>query len=465
MDVREDPDAELHRRLSAALGREAVLTAPADRSAYALDALRQSMLPSVVVLPRSPAEVATAVRIAASFEQPIIVRGVGTSMTGASAPIGGGMVISTVRMNRILEIDSRRRRARVQPGIRTLDLSYAAAPHGLFFAPDPATEEISTIGGNLGTDAAGPHAFAYGRTSEQILALEYVDARGEIEHTAIDDGAFDVCSLFAGSEGTLGIVTELSVRLRPAPESIRVGLASFHDIESAIEASTALRERCGAVVALELLDEIALTAVTAVLDSPYPPQAKAVILVEFAGLREETYESEQRAQILIERYAADGWISARSVHEARQLWMGRREVRRALSRVSADIEVHDVAVPRSRMLPLVRAIGAISQRHRLRTALVGHVGDGGIHPIVLYDRSDARQRQSAFLMGNEILETAVTLGGGPGEYGIGTARRALAYSRHNAAERELFWRLRRVFDIDSSLNPEKCLPFAASENS
>jgi glycolate oxidase len=464
MEVRDNPDAELHQRLAMALGHDAVLTSVADRSAYALDALRESMLPSAVVLPRTAEDVAKAVRIAIELEQPIIPRGGGTSLTGASAPIGGGLVISLLRMNRILKIDARRRTARVQPGVLTLDVSYAAAPYGLFYAADPASERVATLGGNLATDACGPHAFAYGRTNDQVLSIEYVDAQGNIQHTSVDDKSFDLCGLFAGSEGTLGIVTALDLSLRRAPESIRVGLATFTDINGAIEAATLLRQQCGAVVALELLDDIALNAIAGTIESPYPPDAKAVLLVEFAGLVEETHASVKTADTVLSRTAATTWFVARTSLEAQRLWLGRREVRRCLGQVSPDVDIHDVAVPRAALPQLVSAIHAISERHQVRIALIGHVGDGCMHPVVLFDRADARQRQSAFLIGNELLEAAISLGGGAGEYGIGTAKRALVHKNHTEDERTAQRLLRCTFDSMNLLNPEKLVPFAAVED-
>jgi len=458
-----DPDIELHQRLISAFGREAVLVHRADRAAYAFDAQRESMLPSAVLLPRSSDDVAQAIRIAIEFEQPIVPRGGGTSLTGSAAPLGGGIVISLARMNRILALDPTRRAARVEPGVVTLDLSYAAARHGLFYAPDPESERVCTIGGNLATNAAGPHAFAYGTTSEQILALRYVDATGTQHHTDTEQLGFDLCGLFAGSEGTLGIVTELTVRLRRAPESIKVGVAIFPDIESAIEASTAIRERCGAVVALELLDTVALEALAASGDSPYPEHAKALLLIEFAGYAEETRESEERAGILVQRYAASHWLSAQSTTEAQRLWHGHRSVRQALARMSSDTAVHDLAVPRSRMLSLIRAVENIARRFGIRVAFIAHLGDGGVNAIALYNRRDARQCEAAILFGNQVLEMALSLGGGAGEYGIGTAKRALVYRLRGAPDRGALLRLHRVFDPDARLNPEKFLPFSATE--
>ncbi len=453
-----DTDMELRRRLVSALGREAILDTPDDLLAYACDALVDAPPPVVVVLPRSAADVAMTVRIAASFERSITARGAATGMTGGAVAVPGGILLSTVRMNHILEIDPAHRRARVQPGVVTLDLTYAAAPYGLFFAPDPASERICTIGGNFATNAAGPHAFAYGATAEQVLAIEYVDASGDIRQSNLDDGGIDVCSILAGSEGTLGIVTCLDVRLRKAPESICIGVASFPDLESAIEASTAIRERCTAVVALELLDELALMAIAATSTSPYPRNAKAVLLIEFAGLLEDTRESEDRAEALVRRYAADSWVSTHTVAEAQRLWSGRHDVRKALSRISPDLMVCDLAVPRSRLVQAVRAIAAIAKQHRLRCSTVGHLGDGGLHPILLYDRTDIDENAAVESASNEMLEAMLTLGGGAGEYGIGFTKREIVYQQRDATDRAALHRLHHALDPQQRFNPEKLLP-------
>lgn len=461
MAALEDADAELRRRLISALGREAVLDAPGDLIAYASDALVDAPPPCAVVLPRSSEDVAMTVRIAASFERSVTARGGGTGMTGGAVAVPGGILLSTVRMNRVLEIDVVNRRARVQPGVVTLDLSYAAAPHGLFFAPDPASERISTIGGNFATNAAGPHAFAYGDTTEQVLALEYVDAAGELRRTDVDDGGFDLCGLLAASEGTLGIITSLDLRLRKAPESIRVGVASFPDLESAVEASTAIRERCTAVVALELLDELALMAIAATTDSPYPRDAKAVVLVEFAGLIEDTKESEERAEVLVQRYAADGWTAAHTTADAQRLWAGRQDVRKALTCISPDLMVYDFAVPRSRTMQAVRAISAIANQHRLRCSTVGHVGDGGLHPILLFDRTDIDENAAVEIAGEEMLEAVLTLGGGAGEYGVGFTKREIVYNQRDDIDRDALRRLHKALNPHNRLNPEKLVPLPA----
>ena len=458
MAALEDADAELRRRLTSALGREAVLDTPDDLLAYASDALVDAPPPCVVVLPRSSEDVAMTVSIAASFERSVTPRGAGTGMTGGAVALPGAILLSTVRMNRVLEINVINRRARVQPGVVTLDLSYAVAPHGLFYAPDPASERISTIGGNFATNAVGPHAFAYGSTTEQVLAIEYVDAAGEIRRSSLDDGGIDLCGLLAGSEGTLGIVTALDVRLRKAPESIRVGIASFPDLESAIEASTAIRERCTAVVALELLDELALMAIAATSDSPYPRHAKAVVLVEFAGLLEDTRESEERAEVLVQRYAADAWMAAHTVADAQRLWAGRHDIRKALSCISPDLMVYDFAVPRSRTMQAIRAINAIAEQHRLRCSTVGHVGDGGLHPILLYDHSDIDENAAVEIAGEEMLEAVLTLGGGAGEYGIGFTKREIVYTQRDHIDRDALRRLHKALDPYHRLNPEKLLP-------
>ena len=225
-----------------------------------------------------------------------------------------------------------------------------------------------------------------------------------------------------------------------------------------MEASTAIRERCTAVVALELLDELALVAIAATSDSPYPRDAKAVVLVEFAGLAEDTRESEERAEVLMKRYAADGWTAARTAAEAQRLWSGRHDVRKALSRISPDLIVHDFAIPRSRLMPAVRALNSIAEQHRLRCSIVAHAGDGGLHPILLYDRSSLDENAAVEIAGEEMLEAILTLGGGAGEYGIGFTKRETVYLQRSRSDREALRLLRNALDPNQRLNPEKLTP-------
>ncbi|MGD0053755.1 MAG: FAD-binding oxidoreductase, partial [Vulcanimicrobiaceae bacterium] len=251
----------LHERLIEAIGRDAVKTAPEDLAVYAFDAYTESGAPSAVVLPASTRDVSAVVKIARDFGEPILARGAGTGLCGGAVPMTGGIVLSFARMNRVLALDERNRRAHVQAGLINLDLSRRAAPSGLFYAPDPSSQKISTIGGNIATNAGGPHCLSYGTTVSHVLALEVVDASGEVFATSIDDVGYDLTAALVGSEGTLGIVTAAWVRLTSLPESVRVAVAAFDDVESASAAVSAIVAAGILPTALEIMDAVITKAV------------------------------------------------------------------------------------------------------------------------------------------------------------------------------------------------------------
>ena len=274
--------ASFASRLIDALGPDVVRTEPeaAERAAlvrrHGFDAYSDNTLPSAVIVPGTAREVAAAVRIARECGEPVVPRGAGTGLCGGAVPARGGMVVSFARMNRVLELDIRNRRARVQPGLINLELSAAVAAQGVFYAPDPSSQKISTIGGNVGTNAGGPHCLSYGTTTNHVLGLEYVDGEGTIHRTSIDDSGYDLTGVLVGSEGTLGIVTEIDVRLLSLPEAVRVCVAAFPDVESASEAVSAIIAAGLVPTALEIMDALITRAVEAHYHAGYPETAGAV---------------------------------------------------------------------------------------------------------------------------------------------------------------------------------------------
>jgi glycolate oxidase len=267
--------SRLHERLSDALGAEAVKTAPEDLAVYAFDAYSEAHLPSAAVLPSDARDVSAVVRIARECGEPLVARGAGTGLCGGAVPVAGGIVLSFARMNRVLSLDARNRRARVQPGLINLDLSKAAGPLGLFFGPDPSSQKISTIGGNVGTNAGGPHALSYGSMTSHVLGLEFVDERGEVVHTSLDDPGYDLTGALVGSEGTLGIVTAVDLRLLRVPRAIRVCVAAFGDVESASGAVSAIIAAGIVPTALEIMDRLITQAVEAHYHAGFPLDAGA----------------------------------------------------------------------------------------------------------------------------------------------------------------------------------------------
>lgn len=449
----------LRERLVEALGHDAVKTAPEDLAVYAFDAYTDGGLPSAVVLPSSTRDVSAVVKIARDCGEPIVARGAGTGLCGGAVPLAGGIVISFARMNRLLEFDERSRRARVQPGLINLALSREVAGHGLFYAPDPSSQQISTIGGNIATNAGGAHCLSYGTTINHVLGLEIVDSAGEAFETSIDDPGYDFTAAFVGSEGTLGVVTSAWVRLMALPESVRVWVAAFDDIESASAAVSAIIAAGILPTALEIMDAVITRAVEAAFHAGYPTDAAAVLLVENAGLEEDVEASESAIHAIAAAHGARSWRSARSKDERDLLWAGRKSAAGATGRIAPNYYTQDVCVPRSRLPEALHAVGEAARENGITVGNVFHAGDGNLHPLLMYDKRDRKQVAAVVETGNRILQSAVDLGGTiSGEHGIGWEKREAMTRVYSTADLAAMARVRDVFDPIRMLNPEKIFP-------
>lgn len=464
------PSKELHARfpkdsrvliarLIEALGPDAVKTGAEDLAVYAFDAYSQGRLPSAVVLPSSTRDVAAAVRIARDCGEPIVARGAGTGLCGGAAPAEGGVVFSFARMNRILELDVRNRRARVQPGLINLDLSTQIAHTGLFYAPDPSSQRASTIGGNIGTNAGGPHCLSYGTTVNHVLGLEIVDDCGEVHHTWVEGTGYDLTGPLVGSEGTLGITCSAWVRLLRLPESVRVWLAAFPDVESASAAVSAIIGAGIVPTALEMLDSLAIQAVEAAFSCGYPKDAGAVLLIEAAGFEEDLGTYESLVAKLVRESGAQSWRAARSQTEREALWAGRKGALGATGRIAPNYYIQDVVVPRTKLPAALGAVEKACTSRGIKVANVFHAGDGNLHPLLMYDRSERKQVEAVIDAGNDILQAAVELGGTiSGEHGIGYEKRGTLTRVFSTADLAAMARVREVFDPKRVLNPEKIFP-------
>jgi len=449
-------------RLIDAIGADAVKFAPEDLSVYAFDGYTQGRAPSAVVLPRSVADVSAVVKIAREFAEPIVPRGAGTGLCGGAVPIQGGIVMSFARMNRILELDVRGRRARVQPGLVNLDLSTRIAGHDLFFAPDPSSQKVSTIGGNIGTNAGGPHCLQYGTTVNHVLGLEIVDSFGEVFTTTLDGAGYDLTAALVGSEGTLGIVTSAWVRLQRLPESVRVWVAAFPSIDAASEAVSAIVAAGIIPTALEMMDRVIAQAVEAAFHAGYPTDAGAILLIENAGFEDDMRACEEGLYRIVHANGALSWHTARSQSERDALWAGRKGAAGAVGRLAQNYYLQDVCVPRSKLPQALRAVEAAAREHRLVVGNVFHAGDGNLHPMILYDKRDAVQVAAVIETGNAILSSAVALGGTvSGEHGIGYEKREAMTQIYSADDLATMARVRDVFDPKLMFNPEKIFPSGA----
>jgi glycolate oxidase len=452
----------LCERLVTALGSDAVKHAPEDLAVYSFDAYTDGGLPSAVVLPQSVHDVSAVVKIARELGEPLIARGAGTGLCGGAVPIEGGIVLSFARMNRIQELDVRNRRLRVQPGAVNLDLSKYAASSGLFYAPDPSSQKTATIGGNIATNAGGPHCLSYGTTVNHILALEVVDHRGEVFTTSVDDPGYDMTAALVGSEGTLGIVTSAWVRLLRLPEAVRVWVAAFAEIEAASEAVSAIIAARIVPTALEMMDGLIAQLVEAAFGAGYPTDAAAVLLIENAGFEEDVEACEEAVASIVKRHGAVSWRSARSAAERDALWAGRKGAAGATGRIAPNYYTQDVCVPRSKLPAALRAVATAACDHGVTVGNVFHAGDGNLHPLLMYDRRDRRQVTAVIETGNAILQSAIDLGGTiSGEHGIGYEKREAMTRVYTAADLAAMARVRDVFDPQRVLNPEKIFPSGA----
>src|SRR5580692_9954726 len=449
----------LRERLIEALGTDAVKTAAEDLAVYAFDAYTDGGTPSAVVLPASTREVSAIVKIARDCGEPIVARGAGTGLCGGAVPTVGGVILSFTRMNRVLQLDEANRRARVQPGLINLDLSRHVASSGLFYAPDPSSQQISTIGGNIATNAGGPHCLSYGTTVNHVLALEVVDHRGEVFTTNIDDVGYDLTAALVGSEGTLGLVTSAWLRLVTLPQAVRVWIAAFGDVDSASEAVSAIIAAGIVPTALEMMDAVITQAVEAAFHAGYPTDAGAILLVEYAGLEEDADAAEAAIHAIALEHGARSWRSARSKLERETLWAGRKGAAGATGRIAPNYYTQDVCVPRSKLPQALRLVESAAAENGVTVGNVFHAGDGNLHPLLMYDKRDRKQVAAVVETGNAILNCAIDLGGTiSGEHGIGWEKRDAMTRVYSTADLAAMGRVRDVFDPARVLNPEKIFP-------
>jgi glycolate oxidase len=450
-------------RLIAALGADAVHTEPEDLAVYSFDAYSEDRLPSAAVVPKDVREVTQIVRIAAECGEPIVARGAGTGLCGGAVPTHGGIVVSFARMNRILEIDTRNRRAKVEPGLINLDLSRATARDGLFYAPDPASQKVSSLGGNIATNAGGPHCLTYGTTTNHVIGLEYVDDRGEVVTVHQDDPGYDIASVLVGSEGTLGIVTSIDVRLMRLPEAVRVCVATFGDVESASEAVSQVIGAGIVPIALEIMDKVITGAVEAAFKAGYPKDAGAVLLVEIAGLADDMDAGEAAIAKIARACGALSWRTARSQAERDLLWAARKGAAGAIGRLAPNYYIQDCTVPRTKLPTVMHRVEEIARDHQLKVGNVFHAGDGNLHPLLLFDRSRPRDVQAVIDAGSEILQTCIDYGGTiSGEHGIGYEKRESLALLFSADDLATMGRVRDVLDPARRFNPDKIFPSSAS---
>lgn len=449
--------------LAKVFSKDRLLDKAAQLTPYESDALTAFRArPLAVALPESSEEVVAAVRLCAKHKVPFVARGSGTSLSGGSLPIEGGLVIGLNRMNRLLKLDPKERVAVVQPGFINLEVTRAAEPYGLYYAPDPSSQPVSTIGGNLAFNSGGAHCLKYGMTSNHVLGAKVVLPDGEVValgQESLEAVGPDWLGLFVGSEGLLGIALEITLRLLPRPEKYHTVLAAYDSLEKAGDAVAAVVASGLLPGAMEIMDQLAIEAAEAAVHAGYPREAKALLIVELEG---EALEVEAEARELARVIEASGAYQVRlaqSAEERLKIWKGRKAAFSAVGRLSPDYIVQDGVVPRSKLGQALAEIERLSQAYGLRVANVFHAGDGNLHPLVLYDGKKPGELERAEALAGEILRLCIRLGGSiTGEHGVGMEKRQYLGEMFAEDDLEAMRRIRRAVDPEELSNRGKMFP-------
>ncbi len=459
---REAAPSPLVRALQAALGERNVLHAAEDLIGFEYDATIERRRPDAVVFPATTEDVAAAVRIANAYAVPIVPRGSGTGLAGGAVPILGGVVIVLTRMNRIIEIDPRDRIATLQPGVINLALQDACAKHGLLYAPDPSSQRICTIGGNVASNSGGPHTLAHGSTVNHVLGVEVVLPDGRVTWLGgrqLDAPGIDLRGVFVGSEGTLGIVTQVCVRLQRMPEAIRTMLAIFETVDAASEAVSAIIGNGVIPVALEMLDQVIMRAVEPRLHVGYPLDAGAVLLIEVEGLREQVEQDAQRVITACREGGAREVRTAESDAERERLWEGRKGGIGAIGAISPNFYILDGVVPRTRLPEVMREVLRLSDAAGFKCGNIFHAGDGNLHPNIMFDELVPGAVAAVLDLGGAIMRVCVDAGGSiTGEHGIGLEKRSYMEWIFSPADLDAMQHVRTAFGTGDRFNPCKVLP-------
>jgi glycolate oxidase len=425
-----------------------------------LSAYRQ--VPLAVVLAEDEAQVAAVLKTCRALGVPVVARGAGTGLSGGALPHGRGVLLSLARMKRIVRLDPVARIAVVQPGVRNLAVSEAAAPYGLYYAPDPSSQIACTIGGNVAENAGGVHCLKYGLTVHNVLRVRGVTMDGEpveIGNHALDAPGYDLLALMNGSEGLLAVITEVTVRLVPKPRTARVIMASFADVATAGEAVAAVIAAGIIPAGLEMMDKAATAAVEPFVNAGYDLDAAAILLCESDGTPAEVEEEIAAMTRVLERCGAGDIRVSRDETERLKFWAGRKAAFPAAGRVSPDYYCMDGTIPRQRLGDMLRAIAGMERRHGLRCMNVFHAGDGNLHPLILYDANNEGELARAEAFGAEILRLSVELGGTiTGEHGVGHEKIGGMCVQFAADELAAFHRVKAAFDPAGLLNPGKAVP-------
>ncbi len=450
-------------RLRERLPRSSVLTTEEDQRPYECDGLSAyRKLPWIVALPETIEQASYVLKLCAEQNIPVVARGAGTGLSGGALPHEAGVLLSLSKFNKILEVDPINRTATVQPGVRNLAISEAAAPHGLYYAPDPSSQLACSIGGNVAENAGGVHCLKYGLTVHNVLGIKFMTMDGELitlGGKALDIPGYDLLALMTGSEGMLGVMVEFTVKLLPKPERAQVVLAVFDEIEKAGDAVAAIIAQGFIPAGLEMMDRLAIKATEEYAKAGYPLDAEAILLCELDGTAEEVSEGIAQIRALLLKEGASEVRTAKDEAERLRMWAGRKAAFPAVGRLSPDYYCMDGTIPRKHLGRVLTRIGDLSKEYGLAVANVFHAGDGNLHPLILYNANNPGELEKTEELGSKILEFCIEVGGTvTGEHGVGIEKINQMCLQFGKAEIEQFHALKAAFDPHGLLNPGKAVP-------
>ena len=449
--------------LSRILPRQGLLITAEERRPYECDGLSgYRELPLAVALPDEVEQVQTILSLCAEHDVPVVARGAGTGLSGGATPHPQGLLLSMARFDRIVDIDPLGRTARVQPGVRNLSISEAAGRYGLYYAPDPSSQIACSIGGNVAENAGGVHCLKYGLTVHNILRLEVVLIDGErvtIGSEALDSPGYDLLALLTGSEGMLGVVTEITVRLLPVPSTARALLASFNEVDVAADAVAQLIGAGVIPAGLEMMDNPAIRAAEDFVHAGYPRDAAAILICELDGTEAEVDRQVELVSLVLREQGATEVRVSGDEADRLKFWSGRKNAFPAVGRISPDYYCIDGTIPRRQIGRVLRGIANLAEEYDLRIANVFHAGDGNLHPLILYDSSQAGEFERTEELGGRILSLCVEAGGTiTGEHGVGLEKINQMCVQFDSGALAQFHRIKAAFDPDGLLNPGKAVP-------
>ena len=459
-------DTSLISELKAIVGDMYVVHEPSDLIVFEYDGSVDKALPLAVVLPDSTQEVSQVVKAAGHHHVAVIARGAGTGLSGGAIAQRRGIVLALTRMNRILEVDVENQLAVVEPGVVNINLTHAVSQYGLYYAPDPSSQKVCTIGGNVAENSGGPHCLAYGVTTDHVLGIEVVLADGStqwIGGLSREHPGYDLRGILIGSEGTLAIVTKVAVRLLKQPEAVKTLLAVFKELDEASAAVSAIIAAGIVPAAIEMMDQLCIQAAEPAVHAGYPPDAGAVLLVEVDGLKEAVDEEAGDIEKVCQHYNPIEIRTATDEVERERLWAGRKGVLGALGRLAPNYYLVDGTIPRTKLVEVLNRIQQISKESGFPIANLLHAGDGNLHPSVLFDERKPGDTQRALEIGGEILKLCVEAGGVlSGEHGIGLEKQEYMPLMFSDDDMEAMARLKLAFSTNDIFNPGKIFPTGAS---